>query len=349
MRPSKLRWDATVGILFFLMCPRACGDAASCAEMLLNVNLFEKANDPAQLGLYTDCTQLLRQGLDKEAAPKTVHVAGQHFPTLITLHHREPPVVYDGVRQDPEVPHFFLTPAFDLNIGHAIKMVGTHNPHQSYFMQLLLRPGDAYVDVGANLGAYTVPMASRVGVGGLVIAFEPFIHTFQALCANIALNGLLNVRAVNAALGNRTTRTTVHRPHMGTFNTLSAMKVNDQVEDQDVAAGMGVFYDGTEDVQVWSLDNFLNTRQVNLGQRPLRMIKIDVEGMEVEVVRGAFATIRRLLPLVWAENVPYFESNGKDVSFLAAMQEVGYTCMKAEHTIHDLLCSSISGEGHQPT
>ena len=52
-----------------------------------------------------------------------------------------------------EVPHTFVIPAFDLNIGHAMKLVGTHNPHQSYQLQMLVRPGDCVVDAGANLGA----------------------------------------------------------------------------------------------------------------------------------------------------------------------------------------------------
>lgn len=157
--------------------------------------MFEDAKDPQKLGVYADCVSLLRYS---DTAPKAVHVAGVHYPTLVASRHREPSIVYEGVREGPEVPHSFVLPAFDLNIGHAIKLVGTHNIRQSYEMQLLLRPGDTFVDCGANLGAYVVPMAERVGRSGRVLAFEPFLHTFQHLTANVALNGLLNVRTIHA-------------------------------------------------------------------------------------------------------------------------------------------------------
>ena len=49
-------------------------------------------------------------------------VGGQQFPVLLTAHHREPPVVYQGDAEKP--PHFFLTPAYDLNVGHAMKVSG---------------------------------------------------------------------------------------------------------------------------------------------------------------------------------------------------------------------------------
>ena len=55
------------------------------------------------------------------------------------------------------------------------------------------------VDVGANIGTHTVFFAQRAGATGQVYAFEPQRIVFQNLCANLALNGLLNVRAIHAA------------------------------------------------------------------------------------------------------------------------------------------------------
>ena len=64
----------------------------------------------------------------------------------------------------------------------------------------LIEPGDVVVDVGADIGALTVPLARAVGPAGRVLAFEPQPTVFQNLCANLALNDLLHVQAFNAAL-----------------------------------------------------------------------------------------------------------------------------------------------------
>merc|ERR1719253_737231 len=60
-------------------------------------------------------------------------------------------------------PHHFVLPFFDVNIGNIIKLQGSMNHYQSYEMQSLLRPGDTVVDVGGNLGCYTIPLAEAVG------------------------------------------------------------------------------------------------------------------------------------------------------------------------------------------
>lgn len=319
-----------------------CGaDEESCRNYLLTANVFEEAKDPQKLGIYADCIELLRFST---SASKDIHVAGVHYPTLVVSRHRDPSVVYEDVRDGPEVPHTFVFPGFDLNIGHAIKLVGTHNIRQSYEMQLLLRPGDNFIDCGANLGAYVVPMAERIGRSGWVWAFEPFLHTFQHLTANVALNGLLNVFTVHAALGNSTTRRVLNAPRLDSFNTLGAMRVDDQL-DVDTALNAGITYDGQEDVQVWSLDDYLDT----LRHRPLqnlRLMKIDVEGMETEVVQGAQRTIALHRPIVWAENADYFDR--QDTRFIAAMHQLGYICGKAESAPQDLICSDAQGRGHQP-
>lgn len=342
-KPVSAGGPCRAGLLALLGCgaPRCLrADEESCARHLLNANVFEDAKDPQKLGVYADCVALLRYS---ESAPKSVHVAGVHYPTLVASRHREPAVLYEGVREGPEVAHTFVLPAFDLNIGHAIKLVGTHNVRQSYEMQLLLRPGDAFVDCGANLGAYAVPMAERVGRSGRVFAFEPFLHTFQHLTANVALNGLMNVRTVHAALGNSTGWRLVSAPRMDYFNTLSAMRIDGQM-DPEAALGSGITYDGEENVQMWALDDYVETLRPPLAS--LRLIKIDVEGMELEVVQGARQTILRHLPIIWAENAAYFEK--QDVSFIAAMRDVGYACGKSEAAPQDLICSEAEGRGHQP-
>ena len=70
-------------------------------------------------------------------------------------------------------------------------------------LQELIQPGWTAIDVGANIGYFTLLMANRVGPQGKVIAFEPINENFRILQENIALNGHLNVIAENLALMNR--------------------------------------------------------------------------------------------------------------------------------------------------
>ena len=73
-----------------------------------------------------------------------------------------------------EMPHYFVAPAFDVNVGNAVRQLGTFDLGQSYALQTLCRSGDVVIDVGANVGGFTVPLAERVGPDGEVHAFEPF-------------------------------------------------------------------------------------------------------------------------------------------------------------------------------
>ena len=66
---------------------------------------------------------------------------------------------------------------------------------------ITLRPGDTVVDIGANIGAFTVLAAKTIGPSGRVIAFEPIPHTFERLRENVALNSLQNVECRRAAVG----------------------------------------------------------------------------------------------------------------------------------------------------
>eukprot|EP00933_Yihiella_yeosuensis_P006123 TRINITY_DN11077_c0_g3_i2.p2 TRINITY_DN11077_c0_g3~~TRINITY_DN11077_c0_g3_i2.p2 ORF type:complete len:126 (+),score=24.96 TRINITY_DN11077_c0_g3_i2:256-633(+) len=79
----------------------------------------------------------------------------------------------------------------------------------------------------------------------------------------------------------------------------------------------------------------------------LRLIKIDVEGMEKEVIAGARQTILRFKPIIWTENVAYFSSNGQDTSFLQLMDELEYGCAQAQNAPNDIVCTDRNGRGHQ--
>ena len=94
--------------------------------------------------------------------------------------------------------------SYNTLIAHcALDLCGEFREIEVAFMCEFLEPGDVAVEVGANIGSLTVPLANAVGEEGTFIAFEPQPVLFKNLCANIALDGLRHVRTVNGAVVNR--------------------------------------------------------------------------------------------------------------------------------------------------
>lgn len=313
------------------------------------------------LAVFQGCLEELR---GRSSRTRRTFVGGVHHPTMVTRHPGTPPVLASGMAEmlrcdeepdyrarccgggqppcwsgdaalevrccgPPPGPSFiFVTPALDVNVGSRLRNQGTFVVQQSYAMQSLLEPGDVVVDAGANLGAYTVPFAAQVGPAGRVHAFEPFRKIFQLLCANVAVNGLGNVHTYQAALGAAEERLQVRAPDLATFNLPSSMQVRNQGYSQ-AERNWTLFYEGaSEDVSVMALDS--------LRLESLKLLKIDVEDMEAEVVVGARETLARLRPWVWAENAQLFEHG--DQSFLEAMASVGYQCEQVAGMEWELLC-----------
>jgi len=229
-----------------------------------------------------------------------------------------------------EIPHFFVAPAMDINVGNAVRQLGTFDLGQSYALQTLCRRGDTVLDIGANVGGFTVALAERVGPTGEVHAFEPFRKVYQHLNANIALNGLTNVYTYNVALGSEQKSVRVHTPDLTTWNFPSAMRVAEQYEPQEAVAKANLRYEPQRElIFVQPLDSF------EFGGR-VRLVKIDVEFMELQVVLGGQETIRQHRPVLWVENEAFFDDppNREFVDTMAA--EFGYRCRAVARL--ELLC-----------
>ncbi len=168
----------------------------------------------------------------------------------------------------------------DMYIGRSLDVYGEFSEGEVDLFRLLLRRGDVVVDAGANIGAHTVFFAQRVGVEGLVLAFEPQRVLYQTLCANVALNSIPNVMAMARGLAEKD----------GSMN-LPSMDYGKRYNFGGVSLASGGV---GEAVMVSPLDAF------NLQQCAL--IKVDVEGMEEEVLRGASALIARCAPILYVEN-----------------------------------------------
>ncbi|CAK0826742.1 unnamed protein product [Prorocentrum cordatum] len=229
-----------------------------------------------------------------------------------------------------ELPHFFVAPAMDVNVGNAVRQLGTFDLGQSYALQTLCHSGDTVLDIGANVGGFTVPLAERVGPQGKVHAFEPFRKVFQHLNANVALNGLTNVFTHQVALGTERKTLEIHAPDLTIFNFPSAIRVVEQLRPDDAARNANLRYEKElQEIDVRPLDSFQFAGSI-------RLIKIDVEFMELQVILGGRDTILRHKPVIWVENEPFFDDPPDRTLVNMMSSELGYECRPVAKL--ELLC-----------
>lgn len=158
-----------------------------------------------------------------------------------------------------------------------------------------LKEGDVFIDVGANIGYYSILAGKRVGASGLVLAFEPSIRESARLVENLRLNHCGNVVFVSVALGSAPRISELHiaPTHTG-LNTFQ------------VAASSAPAFSGavTQRVLVPCFDHLVPPM---LGERQVRLLKIDVEGAEMDVLLGMKDSLRRgLFERILVEITPSF-------------------------------------------
>lgn len=144
------------------------------------------------------------------------------------------------------------------------------NPHFRFMDEIIvescLKTGDTFVDVGANVGTVALAAAAKVGQSGRVIAIEAHPTTYRHLQENIALSQVNHIQVFNYAVG--AAKGTIHFKRFG----------NDDM--RHVIYGEGI------QLPLDTLDNLITLETIHL-------LKIDVEGFEKEVLKGAEATLQK--------------------------------------------------------
>jgi len=173
----------------------------------------------------------------------------------------------------------------DHYIGQSLERYGEFSPGEAAMLEQLVVPGAYVIDGGANQGAFTVLFGQRAGLDGAVYAFEPQRLTYQVLCGNVALNSLANVFTIQAALGAEGGSAVIpildpRLPYHSGGITVSEEPASDALP--------------RERVPVLTIDS--------LDLPRLDLLKLDVEGHERAVLRGARGTIENKRPVLYVEN-----------------------------------------------
>ncbi len=170
-----------------------------------------------------------------------------------------------------------LVPLND-HVGRAIYYFGDLDPKVSWVVQQLVKPGDCVLDVGANFGILTLLMSKLVGSHGTVHSFEPNPLVCKALTATLAHNRATNVQLHHFALGAEDGELQLHVPE-GNFGRGSLLSNN----------GHG-FQSRT--VSVRKLDDLASEQ----GLSKIALMKVDVEGFELQVLKGGQHVLEAIRP-----------------------------------------------------
>lgn len=197
----------------------------------------------------------------------------------------------------------FLANPHDHFIGRALIDYGEFSEREWSLLAQLARKNAWVIEIGANIGAHTVSLSKAVGPGGHVVAVEPQPVIFQNLCANVALNGLTNVQAINAGCGEAETQLSFPRINYAQLGNFGAIPLDHLPADPDSPFR----------VPVRPLDDMVDVKALHL-------LKIDVEGMEAAAIRGAQRLIAAHRPFLYVEN----DRVAKSAELIGLLQSLDY-------------------------
>ena len=190
-------------------------------------------------------------------------------------------------------------------VDRTIYCTGEWEPRETAMIAGLLRQGDVFVDVGANIGYFTLLASRAVGATGRVIAIEANPRTFAKLEANVRLNRCDNVDLRHVAAGETPGFAAIVEREAGNAG-------GDQVDFAAAASQTSV--------QVERLDRIV-------GERAVRLIKLDIEGAEAKALRGATGLLERAdAPDLVFEFTPSFLEGMGDAprALIGLVERLGY-------------------------
>ena len=174
-------------------------------------------------------------------------------------------------------------------------------------MKRLLAEGDVFYDVGANIGFFALAGARHVGPAGAVYAFEPVPENAAAIRASAELNGLANVEVIEKAAGRAAGRERLLLVEDLSWSHLESQGRHPRTLD-------------TLEIEIVAIDDLVADGRLRAPQ----LVKIDVEGAEIEVLEGMRKTIAEHRPAIVCE------LHGTAAAFVETMDRLGYATENLE-------------------
>jgi FkbM family methyltransferase len=177
---------------------------------------------------------------------------------------------------------YFIHPSVDHGVERSLYETGFYERGTLDFIKANLGEGDTYMDIGGNIGVHALIAAKVVGEKGSVWAFEPHHQTMSILEKNIAENDFQNIHAFQCGIGAEKSQAVLY----------DNWSINKGASSTVIKAEKSLAIE----IEILPLDMIV--QQYSL--RP-KMLKMDVEGMELEVLKGASRTIEAYKPILIVE------------------------------------------------
>lgn len=187
----------------------------------------------------------------------------------------------------------------DIYVGRAVEKYGEYSESEVRLFKKVIKPGHCVLDIGANIGTHTLAF-SRLVENGFVIAFEPQRIVFQTLCANMAINSVTNVDCKQLVISDKEGFANLPMLNYGIEGNYGGVRANESR--------------GGERIRKTTIDNCL------YGIDRIDFIKIDVEGMESDVLLGGRHLIQKHQPILYVEN----DQIDKSADLLKLIKSFGY-------------------------
>ncbi|HUC48331.1 MAG TPA: FkbM family methyltransferase [Xanthobacteraceae bacterium] len=195
-----------------------------------------------------------------------------------------------------------IVPGIAFGAGYQLLNNASYDPQEVALMLHVLELRRKYhgdglfaVDCGANLGVHTVEWAKYMTGWGTVLAFEAQERIYYALAGNVAINNCFNARVVNAAVSSRSGMMKIPQPNYLANASFGSLELKKFKRTEFIGQAIDYSEDKMVDVPMVHLDAF-NFRRLDL-------LKIDVEGMELEVIEGAAKCISKYRPIMFVETL----------------------------------------------
>jgi FkbM family methyltransferase len=172
----------------------------------------------------------------------------------------------------------------DIYQGKSFEHFGEYSEEEALLFKKYIKEGDSVFDIGANIGSFTTLFSRLSGKNGFVIAFEPERHNFYVLCGNMAINNLSNVHCFQYAIGENS----------GTINI-------PELNHEEIQNHGGIELNPNAKIETGYTVNLTTIDAISIPSR-ISFIKVDVEGMELSVLKGGKNKILKDKPLLYVEN-----------------------------------------------
>jgi FkbM family methyltransferase len=196
-------------------------------------------------------------------------------------------------------------------VGRKIYKNGEYEPEISNYLSnhIVFIENDISLDIGANIGWYSILLHKLMPASGTVYCFEPDPLNYELLASNIKDNGASNVIAVNNALSNKREIKKLYRYSNKNLGKHSLLDINS---------------DDSIDIEALVLDEFIETEKIDFTR--VKLAKIDIEGYELFALLGATKVLKNLRCLI-CEFEPEHMINGgvEPAALISLLEDAGFT------------------------